>query len=89
MSENKYKSTGSESGLYDEPGMQGFGGVVGANRNAPPYNPMHAETCAVAEKVDYGPEPGRNPVYGSRGMGEPVSGHVAKTALALGRKKGT
>lgn len=62
---------------------KGFGGYCGANRHVPPFEHSNVETLPEASAADYGDEPGRSSVYGSRGMGEDVSGHVAKAALAL------
>jgi hypothetical protein len=65
-------------------GMErGFGGYAGANRRKDlwPYSLAEAETLPVAVAADYGPEPGRDPNYGSKGVDELVKGGLRKPAV--------
>jgi len=75
-----------DTGMEEEYDDRGFGGIVGANRHVPPYDHSKVETCPDSSPADYGPAPGLNPDYGSKGVdGKPVSGHVTKTRLSLGK----
>lgn len=63
----------SPAQLVDDVEDRGFGGIVGAHRHIPPYDHGHVETLPAASSVDYGPAPGLNPAFGSRGQdGTPV-----------------
>lgn len=65
--------------LIDEGNDRGFGGAVGANRHVHPHDHSKVETIPAATPMNYGYEPGKNPVYGSRGQdGSPVRGTYAK-----------
>lgn len=61
---------GESMNLHDMGDDRGFGGVAGANRHIPPHDHSKVETCPEAEPANYGPEPGREADYGSKGLGE-------------------
>lgn len=75
----------TESDVETEYDDRGFGGVVGAQRHVPPEDHSKVETCPGSEPADYGPAPGLDPNYGSKGVdGKSVKGNVAKARLTLG-----